>query len=202
MNDRIGELLPKNIRIRLASASPRRRELLSAMGIPFTVSPCDVDEQIGEGTHPADAVILLSARKAQAAAACFGTEDIILASDTLVEIDGVPLGKPKDEADALSMLLRLSGREHRVHTGLSVAWHGECRTVRDTTRVFMRPFTEEEARAYIATGEPADKAGAYAIQGLGGALVDRIEGAYDTVVGLPCAAVERLLLAVLGLSDR
>lgn len=202
MNDRIGELLPKNIRIRLASASPRRRELLSAMGIPFTVSPCDVDEQIGEGTHPADAVILLSARKAQAAAACFGTEDIILASDTLVEIDGVPLGKPKDEADALSMLLRLSGREHRVHTGLSVAWHGECRTVRDTTRVFMRPFTEAEARAYIATGEPADKAGAYAIQGLGGALVDRIEGAYDTVVGLPCAAVERLLLAVLGLSDR
>ena len=202
MNDRIGELLPKNIRIRLASASPRRRELLSAMGIPFTVSPCDVDEQIGEGTHPADAVILLSARKAQAAAACFGTEDVILASDTLVEIDGVPLGKPKDEADALSMLLRLSGREHRVHTGLSVAWHGECRTVRDTTRVFMRPFTEEEARAYIATGEPAGKAGAYAIQGLGGALVDRIEGAYDTVVGLPCAAVERLLLAVLGLSDR
>lgn len=202
MNDRIGELLPKNIRIRLASASPRRRELLSAMGIPFTVSPCDVDEQIGEGTHPADAVILLSARKAQAAAACFGTEDVILASDTLVEIDGVPLGKPKDEADALSMLLRLSGREHRVHTGLSVAWHGECRTVRDTTRVFMRPFTEEEARAYIATGEPADKAGAYAIQGLGGALVDRIEGAYDTVVGLPCAAVERLLLAALGLSNR
>lgn len=202
MNDRIGELLPKNIRIRLASASPRRRELLSAMGIPFTVSPCDVDEQIGEGTHPADAVLLLSARKAQAAAACFGTEDVILASDTLVEIDGVPLGKPKDEADALSMLLRLSGREHRVHTGLSVAWHGECRTVRDTTRVFMRPFTEEEARAYIATGEPADKAGAYAIQGLGGALVDRIEGAYDTVVGLPCAAVERLLLAALGLSDR
>lgn len=202
MNDRIGELLPKNIRIRLASASPRRRELLSAMGIPFTVSPCDVDEQIGEGTHPADAVLLLSARKAQAAAACFGTKDVILASDTLVEIDGVPLGKPKDEADALSMLLRLSGREHRVHTGLSVAWHGECRTVRDTTRVFMRPFTETEARAYIATGEPADKAGAYAIQGLGGALVDRIEGAYDTVVGLPCAAVERLLLAVLGLSDR
>lgn len=202
MNDRIGELLPKNIRIRLASASPRRRELLSAMGIPFTVSPCDVDEQIGEGTHPADAVLLLSARKAQAAAACFGTEDVILASDTLVEIDGVPLGKPKDEADALSMLLRLSGREHRVHTGLSVAWHGECRTVRDTTRVFMRPFTEEEARAYIATGEPADKAGAYAIQGLGGALVDRIEGAYDTVVGLPCAAVEHLLLAALGLSDR
>ncbi len=201
MNYRIGELLPPHIRIRLASASPRRRELLSAMGLSFTVCPCDVDETVGEGTHPADAVLLLSARKAQAAA-CFGAEDVILASDTLVEIDGVPLGKPKDEADALAMLLRLSGREHRVHTGVSVMWHGECRTARDTTRVFMRPFTEAEARDYIATGEPADKAGAYAIQGLGGALVDRIEGAYDTVVGLPCAVVDRLLSAFLGLSDR
>ena len=199
MNDRIGELLPKNIRIRLASASPRRRELLSAMGIPFTVSPCDVDEQIGEGTHPADAVILLSARKAQAAAACFGTEDVILSSDTLVEIDGVPLGKPKDEADALSMLLRLSGREHRVHTGLSVAWHGECRTVRDTTRVFMRPFTEEEARAYIATGEPADKAGAYAIQGIASAFIEKIDGDYFNVVGLPTCRMFGLLREAFGI---
>ncbi len=201
MNYTIEGRFPSHLSLFLASASPRRRELLSAMGLSFTVCPCDVDETVRTGTHPADAVLLLSARKAQAASC---TEDgaVIIASDTLVEIDGEPLGKPKDKADALSMLMRLSGREHRVHTGVSILFGGECRTARDTTRVFMRPFTEEEARCYIATGEPADKAGAYAIQGLGGALVDRIEGNYDTVVGLPCALVDRMLSAILGLSDR
>lgn len=176
----------------LASASPRRRELLAGMGLSFSVCPCDADETVPHGMHPREAVVLLSRRKAEAAAAAH-PRAIILASDTLVEIDGLPLGKPQDEADAVATLLRLSGKEHRVHTGVAVYWRGRVIAARDTTRVFMRPFGEEEARAYVATGEPMDKAGAYGIQGLGGRLVDRTEGAYDTVVGLPTALCDDLL---------
>ena len=177
----------------LASASPRRRELLSEMGLSFTVSPADVDERIPEGTHPADAVVELSKRKAEAVAKVVDASVFVVASDTLVEINGIPLGKPTDEEDAVRMLLSLSGREHRVHTGVAVAHGGKITAARDTTRVFFRPFDESEARDYVATGEPMDKAGAYGIQGLGGALVDHIEGNFDTVVGLPCALVDRLL---------
>ncbi len=184
--------LPKGVSLILASASPRRRELLGGMGLTFSVCPCDVDETVPGGMHPRDAVVLLAKRKAEAVAALHPAA-IILASDTLVEIDGLPLGKPVDEADAVATLLRLSGREHRVHTGVAVIYHSRVLAERDTTRVFMRPFDEGEARAYVATGEPMDKAGAYGIQGLGGRLVERTEGAYDTVVGLPTALVDELL---------
>ena len=177
----------------LASASPRRRELLSAMGLCFTVTPADVDESIPHGMHPADAVVELSKRKALAAADVVGRDTIVIASDTLVEEGDRPLGKPQDAEDAVRMLLSLAGREHRVHTGVAIAYRGTIFADRDTTRVFFRPFDEREARDYVATGEPMDKAGAYGIQGLGGALVARTEGAFDTVVGLPTALLDRLL---------
>lgn len=183
----------KGAAVCLASASPRRRELLSAMGLTFTVCPADVDESVPAGMHPADAVVELSKRKALAVQKTVGDGVFVIASDTLVEEGGRPLGKPTDGEDATRMLLSLSGREHRVHTGLAVAYRGRLYAERDTTRVFFRDFDESEARAYVATGEPMDKAGAYGIQGLGGALVDHIEGAFDTVVGLPCALTDRLL---------
>ncbi len=183
----------KGAAITLASASPRRRELLSAMGLTFTVFPADVDERVPDGMRPADAVVELSKRKARAACRVVGDDAFVIASDTLVEEGGRPLGKPVSKEDAVSMLLSLSGREHRVHTGVAIAYRGRLYADRDTTRVFFRPFDEGEARDYVATGEPMDKAGPYGIQGLGGALVDHIEGAFDTVVGLPCLLVDRLL---------
>lgn len=184
--------LPTGKELILASASPRRRDLLSGMGLSFSVCPCEVDETVAFGIPPQEAVVLLARRKA-AAAAVLHPDAVIIASDTLVEIDGLPLGKPHDENEALQTLLRLSGRVHGVHTGVAVACNGKMVAERDTTRVWMRPFDEAEARAYVATGEPMDKAGAYGIQGLGGRLVDHIEGEYDTVVGLPTRLVNRLL---------
>ncbi len=192
--------LPPGVSLVLASASPRRRELLGGMGLAFSVCPCDVDETVPGGMHPRDAVVLLAQRKAEAVAARYPAA-IILASDTLVEIDGLPLGKPVDEADAVATLLRLSGREHRVHTGVAVIYRSHVLAERDTTRVLMRPFDEGEARAYVATGEPMDKAGAYGIQGLGGRLVECTEGAYDTVVGLPTALVDELLCRLMEISE-
>ena len=178
----------------LASASPRRRELLGGMGVSFALSPCEVDEHTDADIHPADAVVLLSIRKARAAHALHEGEDaFILASDTLVELDGVPLGKPENEAHAKEMLLDLSGKTHRVHTGVAVIYRGRLFASRDTTAVRMRAFDEKEAAAYVATGEPMDKAGAYGIQGLGGALVEGIDGAFDTVVGFPTRLVDELL---------
>jgi septum formation protein len=189
--------LPAGVALILASASPRRRELLAGMGLTFSVCPCDVDESVPPGMHPREAVVLLARRKA-AAVAALHPEAIVLASDTLVEIDALPLGKPQDEEDAVRTLMRLSGNEHRVHTGVAVMHGGRCLADRDTTRVFMRPFDEDEARAYVQTGEPMDKAGAYGIQGLGGRLVDRIEGNYDTVVGLPTRLTDELLCRLMG----
>ena len=190
--------LQNGAKLYLASASPRRRELLSGMGIAFSVSPCEVDEHTDPAVHPADAVVLLSCRKAKAAYAAHAGEDaMILASDTLVELDGVPLGKPENEAHAKEMLLSLSGNVHRVHTGVAVIYRDKIYAARDTTAVRMRTFDEKEAEAYIATGEPMDKAGAYGIQGLGGRLVEGTDGAFDTVVGLPTRLVDELLCRAL-----
>ncbi len=196
MSCRFLSLCPAGLSLCLASASPRRRELLAGMGLTFSVSPCDVDESLPAGIAPDEAVVLLAERKARAATPA-EEPAIILASDTLVEADGVSLGKPADAEDACRMLMRLSGRAHRVHTGVAVRLGERLLSARDTTTVYMRPFTEEEARAYIATGEPMDKAGAYGIQGLGGRLVSHIEGAYDNVVGLPTGLSDRLLCEIL-----
>ena len=183
----------KEASVCLASASPRRRELLTEMGLSFKVCPADVDERVPDGMHPADAVVTLSERKARAVTKVVGEDVFVIASDTLVETCDLPLGKPTDEEDAVRMLLSLSGREHRVHTGVAVAYRGKIYADRDTTRVFFRPFDEREARAYVATGEPLDKAGAYGIQGGGGAFVLRFLGEYDNVVGLPSRLLRRLI---------
>ena len=179
-------------RLILASGSPRRRELLSRMGYTFEICAPDVDEHVAG--HAKDIVFTLAQRKAHAAAEhC--RQGVIIASDTLVSLDGAPLGKPADEADARRMLLTLSGREHEVFTGICVldaeTGRSETRTVR--TGVTFRALTDEEIDAYISTGEPMDKAGAYAIQGGAGAFVSRLDGELENVIGFPVVEVKEML---------
>ena len=176
----------------LASGSPRRRELLARMGYTFEICTPDVDEHIAG--HARDIVHTLAGRKARAAAAHY-EDGVIIASDTLVSLDGVPLGKPTDEREAHEMLAALSGREHEVFTGVCVldakTGQSEARTVR--TGVTFRDITPEEIDAYIATGEPMDKAGAYAIQGGAAPFVEALDGEFENVVGFPVAEVREML---------
>ena len=178
----------------LASASPRRRELLGGMGIPFTVRVSEADESLPAGIHPKAAVELLARRKGEAVAAEVTGDCLILAADTLVALGDRALGKPQDEEDAKEMLRTLSGKTHEVHTGVAVLRGGKIYSGAATTEVVFRTLSEEEIAAYVATGEPLDKAGAYGIQGLGGALVARISGEFDNVVGLPCRLADELFV--------
>ncbi len=177
----------------LASGSPRRRELCTAMGLSFAVLKTDADESLPAGTPPAEGVRLLAERKARAGLSLAPAGALLVAADTTVELDGKSYGKPCDEAEALCMLMALSGRRHFVHTGVCVAAGGRLYIAVETTAVTFRPYGEEEARAYVRTGEPMDKAGAYGIQGQGGSLVAGIEGELDNVIGLPTRALDRLL---------
>ena len=178
----------------LASNSPRRRELLAQIGIrDFQILSPDVDETVEPGLSPARMVETLSLRKAQAAAGRAGAEDLILAADTVVALDGRVLGKPRDQEDAFAMLSALSGREHRVYTGVTVLRGGQAATEHEETAVAFRALSPEEMRDYIATGEPMDKAGAYGIQGVGALLVQGIRGDYCNVVGLPLVRLGRML---------
>lgn len=177
----------------LASASPRRRELMAAMGLRFTVVVSDADETLPEGTHPREGVVTVARRKAEAVAATLPEDTLVVAADTTVERDGTSLGKPRSEEEAVEMLLSLSGRSHAVHTGVAVRWRGRVLAEVETTEVVFRPSTREEVLAYVATGEPMDKAGAYGIQGKGGAFVESFRGEYDNVVGLPCRLLRRLI---------
>lgn len=178
-------------RLILASQSPRRRELLSLTGIPFEVDAPEVDETCTLGAR--DAVLELSRRKALAAAARHPGK-VILASDTLVAVDDVPLGKPADEADAFRMLSSLSGRWHQVYTGVCViSAVGDVYAEVDATDVRFGPMSDEAIRAYIATGEPMDKAGAYALQGIAGLWIEEIRGSHTNVIGLPLTLTRKLL---------
>ena len=178
----------------LASNSPRRRELLAQIGIrDFQILSPDVDETVEPGLSPARMVEALSLRKAQAAAGRAGAEDLILAADTVVALDGRVLGKPRDQEEAFAMLSALSGREHRVYTGVTVLGGGQAATEHEETAVAFRALSPEEIRDYIATGEPMDKAGAYGIQGVGALLVQGIRGDYCNVVGLPVFRLGRML---------
>lgn len=177
----------------LASASPRRREILTTLGIAHRILVSDADESLPDGLSPAEAVETLAARKAAAVAPMAGEEDIILAADTVVSIDGDILGKPHDAAEAAAMLRRLSGRVHTVYTGVALRRGGRVTVAHEATAVRFAPLGEDEIAAYIATGEPADKAGAYAIQGRGAAFVEGIEGDYFNVVGLPARRVVTML---------
>lgn len=176
----------------LASQSPRRRELLGKLGLEFTVSVPEVDESAFDGIHARELVKELSRQKAQAVEA--GEEDLVIAADTVVALDGAVLGKPVSPAQAADMLRQLSGRQHEVFTGVTVRQGPHCVTEVETTLVAFRPLTEQEISWYVATGEPMDKAGAYGIQGLGGLLVEGIRGDYANVVGLPVGRLYRMLL--------
>ena len=178
----------------LASNSPRRRELLAQIGIrDFQILSPDVDEAVEPGLSPARMVEALSLRKAQAAAGRAGADDLIIAADTVVALDGRVLGKPQDQGEAFAMLSALSGREHRVYTGVTVLGGGQAATEHEETAVAFRALSPEEIRDYIATGEPMDKAGAYGIQGVGALLVQGIRGDYCNVVGLPLFRLGRML---------
>lgn len=177
----------------LASASPRRHDLLTAAGIPHTVLSADTDESLPSGIAPHEAVEILSARKAEAILPIAPAGSIILAADTVVTLDGGILGKPRDELDAKRMLLSLSGREHHVFTGVTVTDGMKTVTRHAKTAVRMRIISEEEIDAYIKTGEPMDKAGAYGIQGRAAFFVSGIEGDYANVVGLPVSLVGEIL---------
>jgi len=172
----------------LASASPRRRELLQQIGLKFQVVPSRAEEQILPGETPEEHVIRLSLDKAKEVA---NRDDIsgrwFIGSDTIVLCDRQILGKPEDELHAATMLRQLSGREHQVLSGYAIIDRqtGKQQSEAVNTKVWFRQLTESEITSYIATGEPADKAGAYAIQGLGICFVARIEGSYTNVVGLP-----------------
>ena len=177
----------------LASKSPRRRELLQRLGLDFTVMTEDVDETM----DPACALDLeirrVSERKARAVQALAEPDDLIISADTVVCADGRRLGKPADAAEARSMLRLLSDREHTVVSGLCLLRGDRCETASVTTTLHFRPLSDREIDAYIATGEPMDKAGAYGIQGLASIFVDRLDGDYYNVMGLPLCMLAAML---------
>lgn len=185
----------------LASASPRRQELLKNAGICFSVKPANIREEHRTGEAPEASVRRLAREKAEAVARQAEPSSVILAADTEVVLDlkaGIPLGKPRDASDALEMLRRLSGRSHYVITGVCVAWKSknggwQFKDSSETTLVQMQTISDREIEDYVATGEPMDKAGAYAIQGVASRWIPHIEGCYFNVVGLPVPLVYRML---------
>ena len=178
----------------LASGSPRRKQLLAQMGIEtFRVISSDADETVEPGLSPARIVEILSARKAEAVADHAKHGGLVIAADTIVALDGAVLGKPNDGLEAFRMLSALSGRRHQVYTGVTLLRDGERRTEHEVTTVTFRELTQDDITRYIATGEPMDKAGAYGIQGYGALLVERIEGDYFNVMGLPVCRLGRML---------
>lgn len=192
-------------RIYLASQSPRRRELLKQIGVDFEVlllrtdprRRVDVDETPHPNEPPADYVLRISQAKAHAGLAALRFRSLpvspVLAADTTVVVDGVILGKPADREEAMAMLRRLSGREHRVLSAVALAFDDRVEVRLSETAVTFVPLSEERIRRYVFTSEPHDKAGAYGIQGHAGAFVQRIEGSYSGVVGLPLAETVELL---------
>ena len=178
----------------LASGSPRRKQLLAQMGVKdFKIVASDADETVAPGLPPAQIVETLSARKAEAVAGEAGPGALVIAADTIVTLEGAVLGKPADELEAFRMLSALSGQRHQVYTGVTLLLDGARRTEHEVTTVTFRELTEADITRYIATGEPMDKAGAYGIQGFGALLVERIEGDYFNVMGLPVCRLGGML---------
>ena len=177
----------------LASRSPRRRLILEMAGIPFLPAPCDIDENGFDGT-PEEVVMHWAREKATVASRSWHAHPV-LGADTMVSLDGHLLGKPSDTEDAVRMISSLSGRWHTVHGGVSLIWTDRAieRSFSIATRVLFRDLSESGIRDYVATGEPMDKAGAYGIQGFGCALVQRIDGCYFNVMGLPISRLVREL---------
>jgi septum formation protein len=197
------------MRLILASASPRRAELLRAAGFAFEIVTTDVDERVRDGEAPAEYVRRLAREKAAhvvsafrrtfvgpAKAGHYSDDAIVIGADTAVVVDGAILGKPIDDADAAEMLRRLSGRTHEVLTGVSVRRGERELSCVETTRVEFAPLSHGDIAWYVSSGEGRDKAGAYAIQGLAARFISRIDGSYSNVVGLPIAALAELLGAI------
>jgi len=173
-------------KIILASSSPRRQELLQNLGLEFQIHPSGTDETVNDGLKPFEMVELLAERKANDVARLY-SGGLVIGSDTIVVVDEQVLGKPADQQQAFQMISSLKGRSHHVYSGLAIidAATGECKRGHVKTRVHMRDISDQEIKDYIMTGEPMDKAGAYAIQGLGSIFITGIEGDYFSVVGLP-----------------
>jgi septum formation protein len=178
----------------LASASPRRRQLLELIGLDFEVVPANIDETPTTEEDPAAFAVRAARDKAQEIAR-ENPGRLVLGADTVVEVDSEILGKPSSANDAARMLRLLSGRSHFVHTALALVSGGRCREVVDSAKVEFVDLNEEMIRWYVATEEPADKAGAYAVQGLGGLLVARVDGSPHTVIGLPVHLLPELFEA-------
>jgi septum formation protein len=179
-------------RVVLASQSPRRHELLSLIGIAHAVRPADVDESVRPGEPPLACVERLARTKASHVAA-LDRDALVIGADTIVVIDDRILNKPRDERDARAMLRALQGREHAVHTALCVAWSGRVVSGVESVGVRFRALSDAEIDAYVATGEPMDKAGAYGIQGYGATIVEGVDGDFFAVMGLPLVRLVRLL---------
>ncbi len=177
----------------LASQSPRRKALLALLNIPFAVRAANIDETMDMARSPYDEVARLSRVKAEAVRRA---DEVVVAADTIVVCGGRVMGKPHDFADAVAMLQTLSGREHQVMTGLTVAWGQTVRTCTEVTHIRFRPLSQKEIERYVRTGEPMDKAGAYGIQGGGALFAERIDGDYYNVVGLPVCRLTQLLREV------
>lgn len=176
----------------LASASPRRTELLTSIGVSFDVQPADIDETPAPDETAYDYVERLAREKAEAVALS-NPHQLVMGSDTSVVLEGEILGKPATQAEARSMLTRLSGNTHQVMTAVALVEKGQCQSVVSVTNVTFRQLEADEIDAYIATGEPMDKAGGYGIQGLGGIFVTDLQGSYSAVVGLPLQETAALL---------
>ena len=183
------------VRVILASQSPRRRELLNLVGIAHEVRPADIDESYLAGERPREHAERL-ARGKTAVIAGREPDALVIGSDTIVVVDGDVLGKPVDGPDAVRMLERLAGRSHVVVTAVAVAWRGETRSAVEEVGVTFHPMNRTEIDAYIATGEPMDKAGAYGIQGYGATIVSRVDGDYFAVMGLPLQRLTRVLASI------
>lgn len=185
-------------RVILASGSPRRRELLGRLYDKFEVITSEVDETLADDISPLEGVEILSVRKGSAVAKELAADCIVISSDTLVEIGGVPLGKPTSREDAYRMLRLLSGEYHNVHTGVAVHFDGRVVSGVASARVKFKPLSDEEIYAYIDGGEPMDKAGAYAIQGEGGKFIEGYDGGFDTIMGLSVELTRSLIEGITG----
>jgi septum formation protein len=187
------------MKIILASSSPRRHEILLKCGIPHTVAASDVDESISSAVSPDKMVSVLAERKAKYISESADQETIVIGSDTVVCLKNEILGKPHDEESARAMLEKLSGKQHTVYTGICVTNHFITVTETLSTKVFMRRISGTEIDRYILSGEPMDKAGAYGIQGIAGKFIEKIDGDYYTVVGLPVCRLTEILHDKFGL---
>ncbi len=180
------------MRVVLASKSPRRKELLSSLFKDFEVIVRETDETIEDGILPREAVEILAIKKGAAVKGIVDNDTLVISSDTLVELNNIPLGKPRDEKDAYNMLKMLSGTVHNVHTGVAVRLGDKVLSGVATTAVHFKTLSEDEIISYVKSGEPMDKAGAYGIQGKAGEFVIKTDGDFDTVVGLSMALTREL----------